>query len=235
VLFFYNSFLKENLKNLLSLYLTSSQIEFILEFIKTHGYYIHPSFFKKGYRGVVLLLKDKKNNLFILKVKRKDTIKSLKKEYDILKFLENYDLAPKVYYFDLNNQFILMDYIKGVTFFDYKNIFKKNLIEKDKFLTYLKNIIKACHTLDKLKIFHGELIKGKHIYLYKGKIKFIDFESAKFTKSPKNLPQFIGGNILNDKQLIDLLNLKKEDIFLFLREYKKSNDVDSFFKDKKLF
>ena len=235
MLVFYSDFLEKKLKDFLSLYLTSFQINFILGFIRKNNYYIHPSFFKKGYRGVVLLLKDKKNNLFILKIKRKDTIKSLKKEYDILKFLENYHLAPKVYYFDLDNQFILMDYIKGVTFFDYKNLFKKNLIQKDKFLAYLKNIIKACHTLDKLNLFHGELIKGKHIYLYKGKVKFIDFESAKFTKIPKNLTQFIGGNILNDKELIEHLKLKKDKIFLFLKEYKKVNNLDSLFKNKIFF
>ena len=235
MLYFYNKFLEKKLKNHLSLYLTSSQIEFILDFIKSNNYYIHPAFFKKGYRGVVLLLKDKKNNSFILKIKRKDTVKSLQKEYEILKFLENYNLAPKVYYFDLNNQFILMDYIKGITFFDYKNLFKKNLIKKDKFLKYLKNIIKACYILDKLNIFHGELIKGKHIYLYKDKVKFIDFESAKFTKTSKNLTQFIGGNILNDKQLMDILNLKKDDILLFLKKYKKANNLNSFFNYKMLF
>ena len=144
-------------------------------------------------------------------------------------------MSPKVYYFDLGNQFILMDYIKGITFFDYKNLFKKGLVKKDKFLAYLKNIIKACYTLDSLNLFHGELIKGKHIYLHKGKIRFIDFESAKFTKVSKNLSQFIGGNILNDEQLIKLLNLKKDDILLFLREYKKIDNLNSFFRDKMSF
>ncbi len=217
---FYKDFSEEDLKKFLSLYLTSTQIDFTLKFIKENNFYIHPAFFKKGYRGIVLLLK-KEKNFFILKIKRKDTIKSLEKEYEILKFLENYNLAPKVYYFDPKNQFILIDYIKGITFFDYKTFFKKNLINKNKFISYLKNIIKACYTLDKLNIFHGELIKGKHIYLYKSKVKFIDFESSKFTKIAKNLTQFMGGNILNDKELLNILNLKKNDIISFLNKYKK--------------
>jgi len=209
--------------NLLQNYLTEKQIDFLNNFLEKESLKINPKFFKKGYRGAVLLV-ERNKNFFILKIKRKDNIKTLNKEYKILKLLEKYNIAPKVFKFDEKYQILLMEFVKGISFKDFKIVLKdkKLKIYKIKFLNYIKKTLEKLYILDNLKIFHSELGGGKHIYFYKGNVKFIDFESAKFTNKPKNIFQFLGANLLSDKIILEILNLKKENILFFLKEYKET-------------
>jgi len=91
-----------------------------------------------------------------------------------------------------------------------------NILKKNKNPKILKQILKQCYELDKLKINKKELTNPyKHILVKNSKVKMIDFERCYKTNNPKNVTQF--SEYLMRKHIID-----RKEITPLLRKYKKS-------------
>lgn len=132
-----------------------------------------------------------------------------------LKKLSNLNFVPKLLYSDKEK--IIYYFIEGKSINDYlKNI--KNPIP------ILKQILKQCYELDKLKINKKELTNPyKHI-LIKNKIaKMIDFERCYKTHNPKNVTQF--GEFIMRKKLVN-----RKEFTRALKNYKNNKTKTSFLK-----
>ncbi|WP_456472667.1 protein kinase domain-containing protein [Methanocaldococcus sp.] len=176
----------------------------------------------KGHRGVVLKA-IYNNKVVAIKVVRKDSPKNtIEHEAKILKLLERYNIAPKVYYY--TKDFVIMDYIDGE---ELKSaIFKLN---KEGVLKVVENILKICLILDRVGVEHGEIQGGRHFLVGRDKVYIIDFDKSRVKKTTKNFTSAIallfGNNVIANK-VKETLNLSEEDI-KFLRDlakiYKKIN------------
>lgn len=88
----------------------------------------------------------------------------------------------------------------------------------------LKQILKQCYELDKLKINKKELTNPyKHILIKNKKSKMIDFERCYETDNPKNVTQFC--EYLMRKKLISRKEFTK-----VLKNYKNNKTKSNFFK-----
>ena len=88
----------------------------------------------------------------------------------------------------------------------------------------LKQILKQCYELDKLKINKKELTNPyKHILIKNKKSKMIDFERCYETDNPKNVTQFC--EYLMRKKIINRKNLTP-----LLKNYKKNKTKKNFEK-----
>ena len=97
-----------------------------------------------------------------------------------LKLLNKYKIGPK--FLLLEEDRLFCNFIDGVRIKDYLN--KKN----DK--RVIKEVLKQCRVLDKLKIDKRELTNPyKHIIVNK-KVVMIDFERCHYVKKAKNVTQF---------------------------------------------
>ena len=117
-----------------------------------------------------------------------------------LKKLNKYKIGPKFY--SSTKTEVVMEYIEGTRIIDY-------LIEssKSKCLKIIKDCLKQCETLDKLKVNKKELTYPyKHIIVRKDKAVFIDFERCKITERVKNVNQFKA--FLESKKIKDILEEK---------------------------
>ncbi len=175
-------------------------------------------FVAKGYRGVVF--KGRLNGKEVaVKVKRSDAVKEnlAEREFSFLKRL--YELyksetpAPKPYF--AGKEFIVMEWIEGKRFLE---AFKESPRET------VKLALKACYLLDKGGVEHSEIKGGKHLIRTKGKVKVIDFESAKLKDRPRNLLQFVGYYLIG-KELYRVLGVNLERLRELLESYKNEPEV----------
>ncbi len=170
-------------------------------------------FVAKGYRGVVFKGKLKGKEVAV-KVKRSDSAKEslAEREFSFLKRL--YELykretpAPKPFF--AGKEFVVMEWIEGKRFLE---AFKESPKET------VKLALKACYLLDEGEIEHSEIKGGKHLIRTKGKVKVIDFESAKLKERPRNLLQFVGYYLIG-KGLYRELGLELEKLKELLESYK---------------
>ncbi|WP_457569894.1 hypothetical protein [Desulfurobacterium sp.] len=191
-------------------------------------------FIAKGYRGTVFSGFIKPSDPFTIPVKvaikfaRSDAGKEgfLLKEARILEYLEPKSIAPVVYYYD--EDMIIMEYIEGVPFSFGSFSSKKELVN------VLKEIMEKCYILDKSGVNHSELKGEKHIIVTDRGIRFIDFESARFTDNPRNLLQFLGFHILRKPERLDFLGISSDDLKSGIELYKE-NPEEAFKKILSLF
>ncbi|OMH40810.1 hypothetical protein BLW93_03200 [Desulfurobacterium indicum] len=191
-------------------------------------------FIAKGYRGTVFSGFIKPYDQFTIPVKvaikfaRSDAGKKhfLLKEARILEYLEPKSIAPVVYYYD--EEVIIMEYIEGVPF-SFGSFHSKNEL-----LNILKEIMEKCYILDKSGVNHSELKGEKHIIVSDRGIRFIDFESARFTGNPRNLLQFLGFHILRKPERLNFLGISSNDLRLGIELYKE-NPSEGFRKILSLF
>ncbi|WP_456397475.1 hypothetical protein [Desulfurobacterium sp.] len=191
-------------------------------------------FIAKGYRGTVFSGFIKPYDYFTIPIKvaikfaRSDADKEgfLLKEARFLEYLEPKTIAPVVYYYD--EDMIIMEYIEGAPFsFD-------SFSSKSELVDVLKEIIEKCYILDKSGVNHSELKGEKHIIITDRGVKFIDFESARFTDNPRNLLQFLGFHILRKPKRIVFLGISLDDLKSGIELYKE-NPLKGFRKILSLF
>ncbi len=173
------------------------------------------SFVSKGYRGVVF--RGNWNGIPVaVKVPRSDSKKKnvVERECEILKYLDEKlkekNPAPKPHF--CGEKFIVMEWIEGLPF---KEAFKK--FGKEVVLKALESV----YLLDEAKVEHSE-IKGEKHLIFDGRIRVIDFESAKFKDKPRNLLQFVGYHLLRNVELLNILRLDKEKLLELLELYKEN-------------
>ncbi len=177
------------------------------------------SLIAKGYRGVVFKGKTSDGNLVAVKFKRSDVNKDvIKKELQFLEFLDAFgkkvgflNPAPKVYTFD--RDFIVLELIEGKPILELQ---EKRLKEA------LLSAVDACYFLDLAKVQHNEIKGGKHLIFDGRRIRIIDFESASFSKNPRNLFQFVGYYLVGKKLLP---NVSSQKLLALLKDYKESPEI----------
>ncbi|ADY73268.1 tyrosine protein kinase [Desulfurobacterium thermolithotrophum DSM 11699] len=178
------------------------------------------SFISKGYRGVVFkgIYKEK---TVAVKVSRSDVQKEnfLKREYEILKYLSDKlkEENPAPTPFLHNSEFIVMEFIEGKTFKFAMNNFNPYFV--------IKETLKSCYLLDEVFIKHSEIKGEKHLIFDGKKCRIIDFESAKFSRSPRNLLQFIGYHLIKNEEFLKKLKVRKEDLQKTIELYKKDRKL----------
>lgn len=122
------------------------------------------------------------------------------KEIFSLQKLAKYPFVPKLFYYDLDKLYFIMEYIDGINL---KNLLKiVNYVSNDKLkkkllINIYKVLIKICIILDIEGIFKDEWNRPfKHV-IFKIRenkicsIYIIDFDRANFNNGLKNLPQFL--------------------------------------------
>ena len=122
-------------------------------------------------------------------------------------YLSSLDFVPKL--IDADKEKLVYYFIDGIIISEY---LKKTKNPKP----ILKQILKQCYELDKLKINKKELTNPyKHILIKNKKAKMIDFERCHKVKSPKNVTQFaeylMRKKIINRKTLISKLKQYKKE------------------------
>ena len=191
---------------------------------------------KLGIKNIRYLAKGKRSIVYVgLYKNKKVAIKTEKKgiaakfriqnETNFLKILNKHKIGPKLIY--PSKKFFIYKFIKGKFITDWIKSANKNSIKK-----VLKNVLKQCYVLDKLKINKKELHHPiKHILVYKNNPVMIDFERCYYTTNPKNLTQFcqflISWEILNILKKKDI-KINKNKLINLLRIYKKQQNKDNF-------
>ncbi|WP_456374391.1 protein kinase [Methanocaldococcus sp.] len=171
----------------------------------------------KGHRGVVL--KGIYNNKEVaIKIPRKDSPKNtIKNEAMILKMLEKYNIAPKVY--DYGEDYLIMEFIDGE---ELKSAVDK--LEKNKLLKVVEDILRITLKLDNLGIEHKEIQGGRHFLITNEKTYIIDFDKAKIKKTTKNFTGAIAllfGEGKISKTIRGKLNINNDEI-TFIRKFAKT-------------
>lgn len=137
----------------------------------------------KGKRGIVKLGKYQ-GKVCAVKVPnpKSDAINRLETERYWLEKLNGYGVGPKLYSSDKSS--ISMEYLDGLHLSDY-------LISGLKVNSVLKEILKQCRVMDKLKVNKFEMHRiTKNVIVVKDKPFLIDFERCKRVLFPKNVTQF---------------------------------------------
>ncbi|WP_456484620.1 protein kinase domain-containing protein [Desulfurobacterium sp.] len=184
-------------------------------------------FVAKGYRGTVFSGFIKPSDPFTIPVKvaikfaRSDAGKEqfLLKEARILEYLEAKSVAPVIYYYD--EDMIIMEYVDGFPF-SFERFFSK-----EKLVNVIREILEKCFILDRAGVSHSELKGEKHIILTDRGVRFIDFESARFTDSPRNLLQFLGFHIIRKPERLAFLGIDRNIIKKAIGLYKE-NPISGF-------
>ena len=171
----------------------------------------------KGHRGVVL--KGIYNNKEVaIKIPRTDSPKNtIENEAKILKLLEKYDMAPKVYEFE--EDYLIMEFIDGE---ELKSAVDK--LDKDRLLKVVEDILKITLKLDILGIEHKEIQGGRHFLITDKKTYIIDFDKAKEKKTTKNFTGAVAllfGEGKIAKTIREKLNIGIDEI-KFIREFAKT-------------
>lgn len=178
----------------------------------------------KGKRSIVYkgVFKGKEAILKVIKKGAPPNI--IKNETKWLKKLEKYKIGPKLYKEGQN--YMICEFIKGKRIMEWLKEHNKKEIKK-----ILKEILKQCRTLDKLKVNKKELQRPvKHIIIKKI-VKMIDFERCKETKHPKNVTQFCQFlTSKNVKEILEEKNIKidKDKLIILLQKYKKEQTERNF-------
>ena len=142
----------------------------------------------KGYSSEIFLMKNSKGKKFALKLeKSKYTRKNMVfKESTNLGLANSVSIGPKLYAFDEENKFLVMEFIEGKRFSDWI----KEKIPKKILLKFLKNLFFQAKKLDKAGLDHGQLAgKGRNILVRKSLPIIIDFEKASQTRRVHNVSQ----------------------------------------------
>ena len=179
--------------------------------------------FAKGKRGIIY-----KKGLVITKVKnpKSKARARIKNEASYLRLLNKHEIGPKLISFKNNK--LKYRFVKGIYIIDY--IKKSN---KKKIIKILKNVLKQCFILDKLKINKLEMNRPiKHIIIDK-KTVLIDFERCYKTDKPKNVTQFIQFIISNNLKNILIkkkIKINRKKIIKLAKNYKKNINKTNFKK-----
>ncbi|MBU1245829.1 MAG: hypothetical protein KKH88_03955 [Nanoarchaeota archaeon] len=154
-------------------------------------------FFAKGKRAYIYTGKYKNQKVAIKTKNPKSLAKNrIQNEIKFLKILNKHKIGPK-----------LLKHNKG--YFIYKFIEGKQFIDSKKTKILIKNILKQCRTLDKLKINKLEFTRPiKHIFVKNNKVTIIDFERCYKTDNPKNVTQFCQFLISNNLMKKDIKTIK---------------------------
>jgi putative serine/threonine protein kinase len=175
----------------------------------------------KGHRGLVYS-GSYKNKKVVIKIKRPESFAEnrIENEGYWLRVVNKKGIGPKL--IKSTKDYIVMDYIKGVTFVKYLENTQKESAKN--IIKIIKNLLDQCYFLDNTGIDKEEMHHPiKHIIISKNKKPvMIDFERCHKTEKPKNVTQFgvflirikdlliKFGIIIEPKKMIELLRIYKK-------------------------
>ena len=163
-------------------------------------------YFSKGKRSKVYTALYKNKKVIVKYTKRVEI------EVKWLKFLKKLKFVPQL--IDYDKEKLIYYFIDGITIEEFLKKKNKNSV--------LKQILRQCYELDKLKINKLELTNPyKHILIKNSKARMIDFERCYKTPKPKNVTQF--SEYLMRKRLLD-----RKKTLSSLKLYKKSQTKKHF-------
>lgn len=142
----------------------------------------------KGHSSEIFLVKKGKKN-FALKIEKiKSTrFKMAERETENLIKANSVKIGPLIYGFDLKKRIILMEFIKGKTFFSWLFGLKKNKENKIKLKKFIENLMLQAEKLDEIGLDHGQLAgRGVNILVKKNFPVIIDFEKASLKRKCHN-------------------------------------------------
>ncbi len=180
----------------------------------------HIHYLAKGKRGLVFtgLLRKKK---IAIKVKNPESKAqhSIENEARILKMLNKKKIGPK--FVAKGKNYLIYYFVSGDYIKDWLPKANKKSIKR-----ILKDVLKQCNTLDKLKINKLEMHHPiKHIIISHSPV-MIDFERAYKTRSPKNVTQFLQFVRANERLLNQKgFNITKEKILDISKKYSKDHVI----------
>jgi HemK-related putative methylase len=184
------------------------------------------AYFASGKRGLVYTgILHKRKVAIKVKNPKSEAKESIKNESKVLKTLNKHKIGPR--YVAKGHNYLIYDFVEGEYIKDWLPKNNKAKIQK-----VFKDILKQCHTLDKLKVNKEEMHHPlKHIIIDKN-IVMIDFERTHKSKSPKNVTQFLqfirtNTNMLNRRGF----NIKKDKILELSQNYKKNHKIDTVIKE----
>ncbi|MAG47720.1 hypothetical protein CL617_03870 [archaeon] len=173
----------------------------------------------KGQRGVVYTDQNKE---IIIKIGEEFRIKN---EAIWLEKLNKYNIGPKLIKHQEN--YLVLKYIKGKQVSEY---FKE--VNKQQIINIIKEILKQCRTLDKLKVNKLEMNHPfKHILIENKKPIMIDFEKCTLTENTKNVTQFFQYLMSNNLEQIfnkKSISINKKEFIKKLKNYKDNNSDENF-------
>ncbi|MBS3163548.1 hypothetical protein J4427_02555 [Candidatus Woesearchaeota archaeon] len=175
-------------------------------------------FLAKGHRSIIYtgFLGTKK---IVIKEKNpsSEAIGRIKNEARFLKILNKYKIGPRL--LNVKHNSIIYEFVEGDFILDF--IEKNN---KKKIVKMLKDVLRQCFILDKLKINKLEMHHPvKHIIIDKKPV-LIDFERSYYTENPKNVSQFCQFLMSNSKDL----KINRKELIFRVKNYKKRPSKSTF-------
>jgi len=182
----------------------------------------------KGYVGMVVLAKMKKN-IIALKIRRIDSPrKNMINEAKLLKIANKLDIGPK--FMKNSKNFLVMEYIDGEKIIDWV---QKSETKAKEIRNVVNNVLRECYALDNAGLDHGELSTiDKHVIINKKRNTIIDFESSSVNRKPSNVTAatqaiFIGTGLAKIIRKKIKLPTKMR-IIALIRMYKKNPTLENF-------
>jgi len=187
-------------------------------------------YFTKGHRGILYTGIYKRKKVVIkAKLPESKAEGRIENEGNWLKKLNKKNIGPKL--IKATKNYFFYEYIKGKFFIDFIKTLKKT--EKKLILNIIKEILKQCFELDKLKVDKEEMHHPlKHILITpKHKVYLLDFERCHLVDYPKNTTQFMVF-LIRAKELLSEYNIKiyQEKIIALAKLYKKHQTKENFEK-----
>jgi len=155
----------------------------------------------KGYSSEIYKAKTCEGKTIAVKIERdKSPRKDMcLKESENLRLANSASVGPELFYFDLENRAIAMEFIDGLTF---NKWLLENEPSKEQLQHFLYSLFLQAKKLDGIHLSHGQLAgKGKNILVVKKGNYFepviIDFEKASTLRKPRNTKQLAGMLLTN--------------------------------------
>jgi putative serine/threonine protein kinase len=145
----------------------------------------------KGWSSYIWLIQNEKKKIFVRKeVREKSNRKNLaEREGKMLARANNVGVGPKIIETNFEENFVIMDYVKGEKLLDFISSKEFKKITKKEFYYFIKELYWQCFLLDKIGLTHNQLQVGKNILVTKKNGIFfpviIDFEKASIRKNKK--------------------------------------------------
>ncbi len=183
----------------------------------------------KGYVGVVVLARQGKRYV-ALKIRRIDSSREeLQSEARLLRLANEVDVGPRV--IDSSKNFMVMEYVKGKKIIDWVRELNGRG-SAAKLRSTIRKVLEDCHSLDKIRLDHGEL-SYIHKHIIVGRLPcIIDFESASVNRKTSNVTSatqgiFIGSGLSSVvKKIIKVPSTKQ--MIKSLKKYKHDQSRENF-------
>lgn len=187
----------------------------------------------KGYRAVVVAAFHSRYGLGSLKVLRLDCTKSsLLREVEMIQRALPTELPPQVYFY--GGFYVFSELLPPHKCRDYSNVLIEYTMSSNRvgLVKLLSSTLRLLHMLDLTMVDHTEINRpDKHVFYCNGKLKVVDWESARLTSRPSNLTSFISFIMFrfrHSRVLRNMLGYNVENVIGVLERYKSEYSQEAF-------